>query len=203
VTCRKALCCAALALTVLVSNAPASAAEKAKSGGWLFEADVHLWFPEVGITTAGGDKVKIGISDILRNLDFAFMGGLGARKDKFSFGADVLNMKLEGDGGGQFTVPVGPANRGSLPVSVGAKSVMKSWIVNAIAGYRFLENEDSWLDGIAGMRYLWLDVTNTLDVNLRRLSRSVQVSGSDGFVDGVVGVRGEVKLNPGNNWYFA
>ena len=81
---------------------------------------------------------------------------------------------------------------------------MKSWITTFAAGYNFVDNEKVVLDLVGGARYLWLDTEVKLNLSregaLLQTSRQKKVSESDHVWDGIVGVRGQIKLN--DKWYM-
>lgn len=195
------LTCWLLTGVLLVADiASAVAADSAAPGEWRFGVDAHLWAASIGGTTSTGGDLDVDFDEILDNLDFAMMGNLRASKNKLTLFGDFINMKINADNGKQFTVPVGPL---SLPASVDAKLVLKAWIVTAGAGYKLIDKERGWLNVLAGARYLWLDVTVPLDLQLKVLSISRQVSGSEGFWDAIVGVGGEINLDHQKKWYLS
>jgi hypothetical protein len=49
---------------------------------WSFEGDIYGWVAGIEAESPGGGKVKVTTSDILNNLDMAFMGSIIARKGK-------------------------------------------------------------------------------------------------------------------------
>ena len=64
---------------------------------WEFVLELYGWMAGVDATTAGGHDVEIEFDDILDNFDFAIMGVLGARKNKWSFMTDIIFMDLGND----------------------------------------------------------------------------------------------------------
>lgn len=67
------------------------------SDDWQFIGNIYLWTTELGGQAANGAEVDISFSDILENLRFSFMGGLGAKKGKWSFMTDVIYVDLADD----------------------------------------------------------------------------------------------------------
>jgi len=184
------------------SAAPLHADERVRPADWRFAVDVHLYGAAIGGTTGTGDDIDISFSDLIDNLDFALMGRVEARKERFSVFADVIYLNVKATNSNQFSVPVGPLHNFSVPVQVNGKVSMKSWIATAAIGYNLLDEDQGSLDLFAGARYLWLDLTVGLDANLGRLNRTAQISGSDGNLDAIVGVRGTINLDQHKKWYL-
>ena len=88
-----------LGLSVVLASMmfPVSAADSKSADEWRFEGNVYLWGASIDATPDGGDSVHIGFSDLIDNLNMAFMGGLGARKGKWSLLSDVIYLNVEVD----------------------------------------------------------------------------------------------------------
>jgi hypothetical protein len=59
---------------VIVTSMPASAEEKAQRDGWQFGANVYIWMANMGGKTASGDSFEMTFDDLLKDLDFLYMG---------------------------------------------------------------------------------------------------------------------------------
>lgn len=69
----------------------------AQDSGWDFSASIYAWVPGLGATvdTPFGElESKSTGSNVLDNLDMAFMGAFEARKDQWSVLLDLLYTKL-------------------------------------------------------------------------------------------------------------
>lgn len=175
------LACLGLALSL-----PGIAAETDR---WEFEVTPYLLGAGMdgttgtrGVTT----DVDSSFSDILDNLDAGFMGLFTAQKGPWSFGVEAIYMKLESDGSKSVTGPLGRVTvKGALDVT----STM--YVGQASVGYRVLDDRTK-LDLVGALRYTKLEVDldvaiDTADIVFPGGARSA--SGSDSWVDGVVGVR--------------
>ncbi|MBV7522198.1 hypothetical protein [Ensifer sp. ENS12] len=138
-------------------------ADSETASGWQFNASPYFW--AAGIDGTVGQfglppaSVTSDFGDILKDLDFAFMGVAEGRYDRFSVFSDVIYTKLSaGDHS--------PA--GVLTNKIGVTSQTFSGLVGG--GYSLLTNGRSHLDVIAGGR-LWY--------------ASTKVSFSGGVLDGV------------------
>ena len=104
------------------------------------------------------------------------MGGYEGKYGKWSIVADVVYMDVGGSA--------------DKPLLLGANSVdldIKSWIVNGGIGYDLVQSDRGTLAIVGGVRYLGLDVEVDLGIMGNPL---VERSGSDGIVDGIIGMRG-------------
>ncbi len=174
---------------LLTSAAFEAAANGRKGTGWEFAAEPYVWGATLGGTTTTGDDFDIPFSDILENLNIAFMGTVAARKDKWTLFADVIYLDLEGDDRTTATII-----KRSVELSVHVE--MKGFITTAAAAYAAIESDSTRIDLLAGGRYFRLE--SSLEFNLGTLKEEASDSGS--VIDGIIGLRGRTNLN--NDWYF-
>lgn len=157
--------------------------EVVASDSWEYSAAINLWAASIGGETAAGGDIDIGFNDILDNLDFTFMGTLGAQKGKWGLLADVLYLNMSQDV--------------YVPLYGGAETItnvgLKSWILTPMVTYRVMEEDQLNLDVLAGARYLYLK--STLDI-----FPAGPTSGSGNVWDGIVGLRGTYDFN--EKWYM-
>jgi hypothetical protein len=157
---------------------------------WQNEIAIYGWLAGIDGTTkfpaGSGPDTSVDASEILDNLNMIFMGGYEGKYGKWSIITDLIYMDIGGSA--------------DKPLLLGAKSVdldIKSWIVNAGVGYELVQSDRGTLSVVGGVRYLGLDV----DVNLGIMDNSlVERSGSDGMVDGIIGMRGYLSLS--DKWYL-
>ncbi len=168
-----------LAIGLLFAQ-PALAAEPL-SNDWKFSGSVYLWMAGIGGETSSGGDIDIDFGDIIENLDFTFMGTIGANKGKWGFLADVIYMDLSTND----DVSLGRI----LTIS---DMSLTAWIVTPMVTYRVVQSKQVSLDLLAGARYLHLESELKFNV-LPNLSDSIDVW------NGIVGVKGKVDLD--KNWY--
>lgn len=159
---------------------------------------IYLWGATIDATTQTGGDIDISFNDIIDNLDMTFMGTFGAHKGKWSLLADTIYMDLSQSDGGSETIPI-LGGRFDVTRTVDVDIDMKAWITSLGAGYNVVDNERATLDLVGGARYFWLDVETKLNLSRKgeflQTSRKKKVSDSDHVWDGIVGVRGEYKIN--------
>ncbi len=149
-----------------------------QASDWQFTAELYGWYASIEGDSASGSDIEVETDTLIDDLDFAFMGTLGARKGKWSISLDAIYMDVEDDAAGKLG--------GNINVEI------ENWIVTPLLGYNVLDTGTTRLDIIAGARYMYLES----DVTTER----VDLSYSDHIWDGVVGIRGEIKL--GEKWYL-
>jgi hypothetical protein len=183
---------------LLASALPATATAASGSDKWEYEAMIYLWGATIDATTQTGGDIDISFNDIIDNLDMTFMGTFGAHKGKWSLLADTIYMDLSQSDGGSETIPI-LGGRFDVTRTVDVDIDMKAWITSLGAGYNVVDNERATLDLVGGARYFWLDVETKLNLSRKgeflQTSRKKKVSDSDHVWDGIVGVRGEYKIN--------
>ncbi len=173
------------------------AADLSAGNKWKFTGDIYLFAAGIGGESSSGGDIDVPFSDILKDLEMAFMGGLQARKGKWSLGADVIYMELSQSNDGQLGLPVGHEG---LTVSTSSNLDLKAWIVTPTVGYNLIDTEKGTLDVIVGARYLSLNIDLDLTAVGPITTRKFQLSDSPHNWDGIVGVRGQLNLTP--TWYL-
>lgn len=189
---RKTLVLAATAC-LLASPAPLRAADPAVPGGWKIDGEIYLWGASIGATTVTGGDIDVGFDTIMKNLDMAFMGALGARKGKWSIVVDAIYMDVSADRTGAIALPDGSA-------ATSSNLVLKSWVVDPSIGYNVVDTGPFTLDVLAGARYLYLKPTLSAQVDGPLETRFRQFSDSANIWNGFVGVRGRVNFCP--RWFL-
>lgn len=158
------------------------------SNAWEYSASLYLWMPSIDIEMVNGEQLDLSFSDILDNLDFTFMGNVGAQKGKWGFLTDVIYMDLED------SINYSPGPLGRVDVeSVG----MKSWVVTPMITYRVMESDKLDLDLVAGARYLYIKIPIEYTATLLGAEST---SHSNDVWDGIVGVRTKYELN--EKWFL-
>lgn len=183
-----------LAAALLLASGTAAA-----SDDWEFGATLYLWAAGIQGETAGGGEFDVGFDTLLDNLNMAFMGAVEVRRGPWSALADVVYLNVGGDDSASVEVPMAPGS--SVAVDVDAAVKTRGWAINLLGAYTVYANERGSLDVLAGARYLELKVGFDLGLDLAgqyRVTRSRSVLGT--AWNGVVGVKGQVRLNDG--WYL-
>jgi opacity protein-like surface antigen len=183
---------------MLVAAMPASTAaeETAPKGGWQFDANVYLWGASIGGKTASGDTLDVSFTDLLKDLQLGFMGGVEARNGRWSLMTDVMYMDLKQPNNGTVTVPVLGED---INIAVDATVRLQAWIVTSAVGYSIIDTDTVRLAILGGARYLFVKPELDLSTTGPLQPRNKNLSTSAGIWDGIGGIRGIVNLS--EKWY--
>ncbi len=105
------------------------------------------------------------------------MGTFGAHKGKWGFESDVLYLKV-----GDVIPSPGPIDKFQL----------KDWVVTPYATYNIVESDQWNVNLLAGARYLYMRPQVTIGQEV--------FPSSDSNWDGIVGIKGDYKLN--EKWFM-
>jgi opacity protein-like surface antigen len=165
-------------------------ADEGTSGAWEFSAGLYAWTPSVKGETALGTDIDVSFNDIIDNLDITLMAMLTARKDKFSLLVDVIYMDIEDDS--DYALISGPRNNFSISLT---NVEMEAWVVTPAAAYTVVDSDRLKLDLLAGARYLYIETEIKLRAQGPLTIRETSPSESNHVWDGIIGARGDIKLN--------
>ncbi len=197
---------------VLASGSVASAAGvDMYDGQWHYSLTPYAWLPNIRqtlqfTTPLGGGKtvdVEVKPDSYLSDLDFALMGTFEARKGDWALVMDLVYNDFSGEQGKIKTVQ-GPAGNEPLPINVDVNADIKALIWEGIGSYTVARSSAGTLDVFGGVRYLGMDVSTDLSFSGPDgvLGRSGDRSDRLNMWDGIVGVRGEIRLGDGGDWFL-
>jgi len=164
---------------------------------WQFSAAIYLWGADVSGQMVRGSEVEVDFSDLVDNLEMAFMGAFAARKNNWSFLTDVIYLDLGVDNTADLSVPVGPIQ---VPVTTSTELDLQGLILQFAGGYSLYSEGSSRLDLIGGARYLDLDTDLFLELQSLGPGQSRTLSDSLTAWDGIVGLKGHASL--GERWFL-
>jgi len=173
----------------LAAVPPVTVASGPEADRWEFAGEVFLWGASIGGTSSAGDDVDISFGDLIDNLDFAFMGKLAARRDRWTLFADLVYLDVE-DGVNT------TANIVGRPVKTDIEVQLKGFTSTLGGAYRIWETGSTDLSLLAGARYLRLETDLDIDIGS---GISQEYSDSGHVWDGIVGLRGKTDLS--DKWY--
>ncbi|MEJ1995867.1 MAG: hypothetical protein P8X75_11780 [Limibacillus sp.] len=161
----------------------------AEDGNWSFTVAPYAWMSGISGSVATVPPLPPGevdesFSDILDDLEGAFLIYGEARKDRLFFMTDIVYTDVSASdsfgSGGFATVDVDQEN----------------FLIAGAAGYSVIEEPEYRLDLYGGLRYWSIDSTLTLAGPANRRS----ISYSEDWLDPIAGARLGVPL--GENWHF-
>ena len=197
---------------MLVSGGLASAAGvDMYDGQWHYSLTPYAWFPNIHqtlqySTPLGGGKtvdVEVKPDSYLSNLDFALMGTFEARKGDWALAMDLIYNDFSNQDSKIRNVQ-GPGGNLSLPIDTSLNVDIKALIWEGIGSYTVARSATGTLDVFGGVRYLGLKTSTDLSFSGPEgiIGRSGSQSDRLNVWDGIVGVRGEVKIGDSGDWFL-
>jgi len=179
----------ALTFTFLAGSTSVLAQEES-SDEWEYDFEIYGWLPTIKPTLPNGETLNWSLSDLLSNLDFMAMFDGGARKGKWSMGADFIYLNL----GDTRTISKEIINH---PVDVEADLDLRALPFTVTAGYQIAESEKSRTDIIGGVRYIYIRLPIELSIGDK-----IENTLTEKLItwDGIVGLQGKTGIN--DRWYF-
>lgn len=184
-----------------VNHVAAQDTSKQDTDKWEYALTLYGWYTDIGGTVSHSDETIIpggpftyDASDIIDDLSMVFMGGFEAKKNKWSFIADVIYLDVSGNNTSTVT-----GKNGIVTGTTSAYMELSTWIVSGIVGYEVVKEERGTLSVIGGLRYSTIDVDSTLNLQIIN-TRTSYISKSEDLLDGIIGIRGDINLN--NNWFI-
>jgi hypothetical protein len=166
------------------SSPPASPSE-----GWRVRLIPYLWGPDFEGRVGIGDRmadVDASFLDIIRELNFGFMGTVEANRNRFSTLTDFIYLTLSDK----------HATPG--PLFSGAKVSTKPFLLTSEGGFRVAGSDESYVDVLGGIRF-W-HIKSELDFDPGAVVSGLDVSDSRSWVDGIFALKGKVRISP--KWYL-
>jgi hypothetical protein len=175
--------------TADTASGPPQGASTGPDNGWHFAVSPYLWFPGVHgtVVAPGGRGVGFRASpgDLLSHFRFGLMGTGEARHKRVVASLDVFWIRLKADKAGEVT----PFPRlGAITANMKATE----FLLTPKIGLRVINNEKIKIDALTGFRYWHLGESLNFNPSLLGLN----FSGSQNFVDPLVGGRIQVALSP-------
>ena len=207
-----ARCVAALSLA-LAAGLPGAAFAQSVADAWKWRGTIYLWGAGIDGTVtmpAGGTtSVSASFDDLLKSLDFAFMGLLEARKGRWGGLVDLIYMDLSNGSSGTRSLDFsGPGGRITIPadVSLSVDASLKGTVWTLAGTYTTVEKPNYEMALVGGARYLDLknDLSWQANGNIGPLPPTVRSGSASAKLrnwDAIVGVRGRADLDEGGNWY--
>lgn len=165
------------------------AAETTDEDRWEFAGELFALGAGLDGRAATGEDIDVPLHDVLDSLDFAFMGTLAARKNRWTMFADFIYV----DVGENARIPLEEIPQ----LEADVKLDLKQFTSTFGGAYQVFESGRSNLSLLAGGRYLSIDADLGLRVDP---ILDEQFSDSASNWDFIVGARGMVDLN--ERWYL-
>jgi hypothetical protein len=169
------------------AGSPAPQASKTGADdAWHFAVSPYLWFPGVHGVMSGPNGNGLGFSaspgDLLSHFRFGLMGAVEARRKRFITSIDMMWIRLEDDK----ALPFPALNETS------ANMRATEFLLTPKIGFRLIDTEKIRIDATTGLRYWHLGES----LNFNPSVLGLNFSGSQNFVDPLVGGRIQLSLSP-------
>jgi hypothetical protein len=180
-------------------------------GQWHFDATIYGWVPWVYSTVqlpaiAGGANPTITTepSDYLKDVKAGALLQGTIRNGDWSIWTDLVYLNLADSNTNLRQIGL-PGVNATVPVSVYLNTDVKSviWTLAPLS-YTVVHNDIGTLDVMAGIRYVYLalSLNYVLSVPPLNLTRSGGFSPSADATDGLIGVRGALRLSSDGKWFL-
>jgi len=149
---------------------------------WEFRLEPYVWASGMKGTTGVRNytsDVDVPFKDIFSHLDMAAALQFEARNGQWGFVADAFYAKLSTSG----SVPT--------PLDRSAEVGLKQFMGDLYSAYRFVDSSTGFIDVYAGIR----DNYQSIDLSARGPLHSLNVSGSENWIDPIIGLRGHWNIN--------
>ncbi len=188
-----AVICASLARAEDVSPIPQVADQ------WRFSVTPYAWLPSINSTLSYKnryiDTAHVTTNNIISNLKSGGMIAGEAHYGNWGIMGDIVSATLQKDG----SFPVSPAP--GMVVSVSDKATVQATIVTGAATYTFLNNQDAYVDGLLGVRWVGMTATLGLAASFGGPLQQVVDSKAMSTADPIVGFKGRYRIAD-STWYI-
>lgn len=161
--------------------------------GWRVSVSPYAWLPTVNTTDsvgAGSKTVDISLHDILTNLKSGMMITGEVHYGKWGLALDFANAVVSKSG---TFYPVG------TPTQISDKATLQASLFNAMGTYTVFNNQNAYVDAMAGVR--WIGLTTSFDLRVTDdPSLASNPSSAVSATYGVVGVNSRYRIM-NSNWY--
>ncbi|MDD2743644.1 MAG: hypothetical protein PHV02_15370 [Rhodocyclaceae bacterium] len=207
-----AIACSVLSSAVVAQEAPSD---------WKFSAMPYVWLPGVkadlkyGPPSGGSASANVSAdeSDILSNLQMAFMISGEARKGKWLIATDYMYLDLGKIDSKvksvDFNPGSGPVNVSTTQIGGSSESSFKGSIWSLAGGYAVINEPSLSLDLLAGFRYMGLEAASEWDLNAsitstdgtQSFSRAGRTKKTTDITSLIIGAMGRFKLGQ-SDWFI-
>jgi len=206
---RQATKLALLALGATLGTLP-QGADAQVTDDWKFHAIIYGYFPDIGGSTSfsggnSGGSINVSASNLIGNLEFAFMGFFEARKGRWGAFVDYMYLDVNGSSSSTRNFDI----RGhTLPggVTANLNLDLKGTIVTFAGEYAALASPGSSVDVLAGARLISIseDLSYQLSADVGPFvgpGRNGNSGAKADMWDGIVGLKGRVAFGADREWF--
>lgn len=193
-------------------------AEAPDANGWRFTIAPYLWLPNVsgalsfsGNSSTEGGRLDLGTGpdSYLQNLQFLLMLQAEATKGDWAIVADAAYLDFSHQ---QTTLKtIGAASGATIAIprelATNTGSSLSGGLFGFAAAYTALRAQWGTVEPLGGLRYLNLSasanwaLSATFTQQGATLATQGSLSQTANIVDGIIGIRGRIRVGRNNRWY--
>jgi len=167
------------------------------SNEWRFELTPYLWAPGINSTlNYKGHYIQsanLNANNIISNLKSGAMIAGEVHYGNWGVMADVVSATL------QKTSNISVTPQAPYTYQIASKATLQQTILTGAATYSFLNNQNVYLDGLLGVR--WIGLTSTLNLAVDGVSPPLNGdSKTMSTADPIVGLKGRYRI-ANSSWY--
>ena len=188
--------------TTLLAATPVGAQANDDADRWNYEFAIYGWLPDIEGTLTEpmpgtGNELKIDAQTLLDNLEMTAQLAFEAKRGRWGIVTDVVYLSEEAQRSGSVEVPQAPG----LLLNTDARLDLTSWIAGVTGVRTLADGKRGNVDLLFGVRYFNVDTDLELQIQgpLPPELSSASFSSKTELWDGVVGIRGKVRL--GEHWF--
>jgi hypothetical protein len=167
------------------------------SDQWRFEVTPYAWLPTIGSTLSYNDRyvttASLDANKVLSSLKSGAMIAGEAHYGNWGVMGDFITATLQKSGTIPITIPPGS------PATLADKGTVQSTILTGAATYTLFRNQNAYVDGLVGAR--WVGITATLNLALNGTADKLSDSSAMSTVDPIVGFKGRYRIAD-SSWYI-
>lgn len=164
---------------------------------WHFSVTPYAWLPGIHATAnfanGAAKSADFSSNNVLSNLKTGGMIAGEARYGKWGVMVDLLSATLQKSN----STPV--VLRNNSAIRIAEKATVQQTILTGVATYSLMNNSQANVDGLLGVRGVFM--TTTLNLTLDGTSKSISPYQASSTLYPIVGARGRYRLGD-SSWYI-
>jgi len=171
------------------------------SDEWRFEVTPYLWAPAVTASLSYKDRyintAQLSQNNVISNLKSGAMIAAEAHYGNWGIFGDIVSATLQKSGGANVALAT---RYGPVPTQLADKATLQHNQITSGITYTVFNNENAYVDGLLGVRYI--SGTTTLSLSASALGESAGIvdSTSASTTDPIVGFKGRYRIAD-STWY--
>ncbi|MBU3538478.1 MULTISPECIES: hypothetical protein [unclassified Polynucleobacter] len=171
------------------------------SNEWRFEVTPYVWVPAVTASTFFKDQyidtAQLTQTNLVSNLKSGGMIAAEAHYGSWGIFGDIVSATIQKTGGANVTLAT---RYGPTPTQIADKATLQHNQITGGVSYTVFNNQNAYVDGLIGVRYISGTTTISLKASAGGLSQSIVDYSAASITDPVVGFKGRYRIAD-STWY--